>query len=87
MPQSEEIVKYYSDTAKTKMIKSYAHLKPLHIKIHGEIAIIHYMAMILTTQPEKDDVTNWVGWTDIMLKENGKWYWIADHGRNIDIDD
>ena len=55
-------------------------LMPHRISIHGNIAIIQYSGTLIVEGPDGEDTTNWVHWTDIALKENGRWSWIADHG-------
>ena len=31
------------------------------------------------------DVEERIRWTDVLLKENGRWHWIADHGGPIAV--
>jgi len=64
------------------------HLKPLHIKVHGDVAVLIYIAVV--TDKDKatgKETTSTELWTDIAVKENGAWAWIADHGTLVDDDD
>ena len=63
----------------------YLFLKPLSINIHGNTAVLIYMA----TYTQRDRVTGEEStyveqWTDVALRENGRWAWIADHGTALD---
>ncbi len=55
-------------------------LRPLAIRVSGDMAFAHYLATTVERQPDGTDNVVRVRWTDIMLKENGQWYWIGDHG-------
>jgi ketosteroid isomerase-like protein len=84
---SEELVKHYVENVKANMMEFYYEHIPLDIMIYGDVAILHYMLKTVTAQKDKDDKTTWIKWTDIMLKENGQWNWIADHGNAVESDD
>lgn len=61
--------------------------KPLSIKIRGNVAAVLYVVTI--TRKDKGtgkETTSVERWTDIAMKENGKWSWIADHGSPVDSD-
>jgi hypothetical protein len=53
---------------------------PLNILVHGNFAVVHYMSRQTNIQKDGSSQTIWTAWTDILLKEDGKWSWIADHG-------
>jgi len=55
-------------------------MTPHHIMIYGDVAIVHLTGSITVSQEDGPDKTSWYHWTDIVLKENGRWSWIADHG-------
>ena len=64
------------------------YLKPLHIKIHGDVAVLIYLSVVTEkNKATEQETTSTELWTDIALKENGKWSWIADHGTPADDDD
>ena len=55
--------------------------KPLSVAMHGNTAVIVYIDSRKTTNKATQEVTYSTElWTDVCLRENGKWYWIADHG-------
>jgi ketosteroid isomerase-like protein len=55
-------------------------IKPLAIKIHGNIAIVHYSYALVTKYKEKDEKNVKGRWTDILMKQGDKWVMIGDHG-------
>ncbi len=55
-------------------------LRPLAIRVADNMAFAHYLLTTAERQPDGTDKIVRVRWTDIMLKENGQWYWIGDHG-------
>ena len=66
----------------------WVHVKPLSIKVYDNIAVVLYVATTTT----KDKATGEIStasqrWTDIAMKTNGTWAWIADHGGPIEDDD
>ena len=54
--------------------------KPLAIRIVGDVAIIHYYSYDVYLDKDGEEVQSRSRWTDIMVKQDGKWVWIADHG-------
>ncbi len=78
---SNETKKLFFESAKKQgRLNQLNELKPLHIMIHGNVAIVHYMLMETISRFDEPLEVNWINWTDILLKEGGQWYWIADHG-------
>jgi len=55
-------------------------LRPIDILVYGNFAIIHYFYTEITKDEDGKVEQSQGRWTDIMVKENGKWRWIADHG-------
>jgi len=55
-------------------------IKPLAIRIVGDVAIIHYYGHELNRDKDGKETRSRNRWTDIMVKQGGKWVWIADHG-------
>ena len=56
-------------------------LKPLAITVHGDVATVLYLA----TYTNKNKATGkertvTERWTDVCLRQGGRWLWIADHG-------
>ena len=55
-------------------------IKPLSIKVHGNIAIVHYYYALVTKFKENDEKNVKGRWTDVLMKQGDKWVMIADHG-------
>lgn len=53
---------------------------PLSVKIHGDVAIIHYYNYFYRRSDGGERSEIRVRWTDVMRKVDGRWVWIADHG-------
>ena len=78
-----------SNKASTR--KSFAHffgttkillqeIQPVAIKIHGNMAIVHYYYSRLVKDVEGKERNRSGRWTDILMKQGDKWLLIADHG-------
>lgn len=58
----------------------FAHVKPLSIQVHGNMATVLSLATV--THRDKttgQETTVTMRWTDVCLKEGGRWAWVADH--------
>ncbi len=56
-------------------------ITPLSIWVKGDFAYVHYTYEELSKNTETNKTTPRAGtWTDILMKENGKWMLIGDHG-------
>jgi len=59
----------------------YYDITPLAIRVHRDVAIVHYLYSDLSAMGEGGEPDWKQGrWTDILLKQDGKWLLIADHG-------
>jgi ketosteroid isomerase-like protein len=59
----------------------FLYLKPLAVKVHGNVAIVLYLATYTTkNKATGEETTVTERWTDVCLKEGRGWTWIADHG-------
>ena len=58
----------------------YYELRPLSIKVRGSIAVVHYIFTSLSSRGTNAPERSTSYWTDVYMKENGKWQLIADHG-------
>ena len=61
------------------------HLKPMEITVRGNMAV----ALVVYTSTVRNNetgevITQSMAWTDVCMKEGGRWYWIADHGTVVD---
>ena len=54
--------------------------RPISIRVHGDFAIAHYFLLWTYRGADGEVVTENNIWTDILLKEDGDWSWIGDHG-------
>ena len=58
--------------------------KPLSVQIYGNTAVINYVATFKIVDKKTEKVTIETSmWTDVCMKENGKWHWIADYGTPV----
>jgi len=55
-------------------------IKPIGIKIHGNIAFVHYHFVRTIKDAEGKEKALRGRWTDILTKQGGKWVMIGDHG-------
>lgn len=65
----------------------YLFIKPLAIKIHGNTAVLEYLVTYTSRDKRTGSETTYTEqWTDVALRENGQWAWIADHGTPIEAE-
>jgi hypothetical protein len=58
--------------------------KPVSVIVKGNMAIISYIDSRKSTNKTTNEVEySTFRWTDVCLKDGGKWYWISDHGVDI----
>jgi ketosteroid isomerase-like protein len=55
-------------------------ITPLHIWVKGNYAFVHYYYMEVDKDKKGEEKVQRGRWTDILVKENGKWLFIGDHG-------
>ena len=61
--------------------------KPLSVYVNGNMAVVSYVTTTKVTDKVTDKVTSvQQRWTDVCLKEGGKWFWISDHGKELSSD-
>jgi len=66
----------------------FTHLQPLSVTVRGDVAIVLYIATSINeNKATGKETTVTERWTDIAIKEDNTWSWIADHGVEIDDDD
>lgn len=74
----EDAKKWLTFGAQGKKILIYD-IKPLSIRTMGDFAFVHYyFAMISESEGKKKPTEG--RWTDILVKEKGKWLLVGDHG-------
>jgi ketosteroid isomerase-like protein len=55
-------------------------IKPLAIKIYGDVAFVHYYFAYVEELPDGKKRNDHGRWTDILLRQDNKWVMIGDHG-------
>jgi ketosteroid isomerase-like protein len=55
-------------------------IQPLAVKIYGNVAIVHHYCYYISRNPDGEEESGRVRWTDIVLKQGNRWVFIADHG-------
>ena len=82
LPGTKDVAaKFIAHGHKTSKTLVY-HIQPVAIKIHGEMAIVHYHWMQITqgtAANEKEESTSG-RWTDILMKQGAKWVLVGDNG-------
>jgi ketosteroid isomerase-like protein len=74
--ESKKMLSYF--TAGSKM--PFYEIKPLSIKIYGDMAFAHYYYTMAIEKADGKKKVETGRWTDILMKQNGKWLLIGDHG-------
>jgi hypothetical protein len=62
-------------------------LKPAGIKIHDNIAIVHYYFTYTVKDLKGEETTGSGHWTDILMKQGNKWVMIGDAGGAVSEND
>ena len=70
----------------TKGKEQYHTLTPARIWVNGNFAFVHYYYTVVSENSEGKPNTERGRWTDILMKKNGKWMLIGDHGGEIKHD-
>jgi len=82
-----------SDAAKSfgywlkKGKEQYHILTPARIWVNGDFAYVHYYYTVVSESNDGKPNTERGRWTDILMKKNGKWMLVGDHGGEIKSDD
>lgn len=80
LPGSKErAAKFVTHAHKTSKTLVYD-LQPAAVRVHGEMAYVHYFWTRLVKDVEGKEKRETGRWTDILIKEGAKWVMIADHG-------
>jgi ketosteroid isomerase-like protein len=58
-------------------------LRPISIRVFGDFAVAHYFLATATRDHNGDILRERVQWTDVLIRQNGRWRWVADHGGPI----
>ena len=60
-------------------------LTPLEVQILDDVAIVHYYFYFLAKDDEGKEQNSQSRYTDIFIKEGGKWLLISDHGGEVKV--
>ena len=60
-------------------------VRPISIRVHGNVAVAHYYLQSVVRGQDRQDFEERMRFTDVLMKTNGRWQWIADHGGPIAI--
>jgi ketosteroid isomerase-like protein len=74
-----ELRKWLEHDFKTNKVLVYS-VKPVGIKIHGDIAFVDYYYVQTIKDAEGKEKNERGRWTDILMKQGDKWVMIGDHG-------
>ena len=55
-------------------------VQPLNVQIFDNVAIIHYYGYFYVRDGNGEVVGERSRWTDVMIRDGGRWVWISDHG-------
>ena len=58
---------------------------PLEVQVLDDVAIVHYYFYFLAKDEEGKETDSQSRYTDILLKKDGKWLLISDHGGNVEV--
>ena len=76
------IAKFLPFDLESKILAS--DLRPISIRVFGDFAIVHYSLVEASRNPNGEIESTKMIWTDILLKQNNRWRWVADHGGTVD---
>jgi len=58
-------------------------LKPIGIKVHGDVAIVHYFFSYTDVDAKGEEQSAAGHWTDILMKQGNRWVMIGDAGGSV----
>jgi ketosteroid isomerase-like protein len=73
--ESQKALQFF--TAGSKI--SFYEIKPVGVRVFGDYAYVHYYYTMVIEKDGKKKVESG-RWTDILMKQGGKWLCIGDHG-------
>ena len=60
-------------------------ITPLAVIMHGDASVVHsHVVTILKSKETGQEQTRNTFWTDVYVREGGRWFLIADHGRLLE---
>ena len=86
-PGTREDALKSSKYSSTKVKQQFNILTPARIWVNGDFAYVHYYYTQVSESNDGKSNTEKVRWTDILMKKNGTWMIVGDHGGEIKNDD
>jgi uncharacterized protein (TIGR02246 family) len=83
VPMGKESVKKWTPFYMGRSTVAEYEMTPLAIQVYGNIAFVHYYYHIVRTDKKGEDKASSWRWTDILMKQDGKWLFIGDHGGKV----
>ena len=84
VPYGKESVKKWVNFSFPRTELLIYEIKPLQILVVGKSAVAHYYFYYRLKDHEGKEKSHTARWTDILVKDGGKWLLIADHGGEMD---
>lgn len=86
-PSDKDAVKKYITHRNPNTKTLYIVLTPAAIWVNGNFAYVHYYYVSVSEDKESKRTSEKGRWTDILIKKDGKWIMIGDHGGSTSDDD
>jgi ketosteroid isomerase-like protein len=86
-PGTKEDAVKSSKYTSTKVKQAYNIITPARIWVSGDFAYVHYYYTQVTESNDGKSTTEKGRWTDILMKKNGTWMIVGDHGGEIKHED
>lgn len=81
----DDVTKYFNYWLKKGKVQFYT-ITPARIWVNGDFAYVHYYYSQVIERADGTPMTERGRWTDILMKKDGKWLLVGDHGGEIDDD-
>jgi len=75
--------KYFSSKSK----QQFNTITPARIWVNGDFAFVHYYYTQVSESNDGKPITEKGRWTDILMKKNGTWMIVGDHGGEVKNDE
>jgi len=86
-PGTRDGVVKYKKYFSTKQKSQFNILTPARIWVNGDFAYVHYYYTQVSEDKDGKSNTEKGRWTDILMKKNGTWMLVGDHGGEVKNDD
>jgi len=76
---AQKSINYWTTKGKTVFYT----ITPARIWVNGNFAYVHYYYSQINEGPDGKPISEKGRWTDILMKKDGKWIMVGDHGGKI----